>query len=71
MFIKVISFRTLALAHLFFTFSTLAQDNNWTGWLGKEKTGRVSNFQVPLKWSKNLSSKWSVQVGSGYASPLL
>ena len=71
MFIKIISFRTLALAHLFFTFSTLAQDNNWTGWLGKEKTGRVLNFQVPLKWSKNLSSKWSVQVGSGYASPLL
>ena len=71
MFIKIITFGTLILAHLFFTFSSSAQDNDWTGWLGEEKTGRVSNFQAPPKWPENLSLQWSVQVGSGYGSPLV
>ena len=70
MLIKIISFETLILAHLFFTFTSSAEDNNWTGWLGEEKTGQVSNFQIPQKWPTNLSLQWSVHVGSGYASPL-
>ena len=69
MFIKIISFETLILAHLLLLL--LPVPKKIIGQLAREeKTGQVSNFQIPQKWPKNLSLQWSVHVGSGYASPL-
>ncbi len=51
--------------------STLAGEANWTGWLGPNRNGWVSDFQPPTSWPKELKSAWQVDVGTGYGSPLV
>ena len=46
-------------------------DREWTGWLGPNRNGWVSDFQPPGQWPKQLEPEWQVDVGTGYASPLV
>ncbi|MEO2026600.1 MAG: PQQ-binding-like beta-propeller repeat protein [Fuerstiella sp.] len=48
-----------------------AADVNWTGWLGPQRNGWVSNFQPPTQWPDQLQKRWQVEVGTGYGSPLV
>ena len=48
-----------------------AQNTDWTGWLGPDRTGRAEGFEAPKQWPVELSLKWSIEVGSGYGSPLV
>ena len=43
----------------------------WTGWLGPQRNGWVANFESPEAWPDDLSKDWSVEVGTGYGSPLV
>jgi outer membrane protein assembly factor BamB len=43
----------------------------WPGWLGPERNGRVEGFKPPAQWPAELKPKWSVEVGSGYGSPVI
>ena len=54
-----------------FTISSVYGVDNWTGWLGPNRDGRVTGFQEPDKWPKELERKWIQKVGSGYATPLI
>ena len=51
--------------------SLQAGDELWPGWLGPERNGRVEGFKPPAQWPAELKPKWSVEVGSGYGSPLV
>jgi outer membrane protein assembly factor BamB len=46
-----------------------AQD--WPQWRGPNRDGSVPGFNVPAAWPAGLTEQWSVEVGFGYASPLL
>lgn len=46
-------------------------DPEWTGWLGPERNGWVSDYQPPQTWPDKLTQRWQVRVGEGYASPLV
>lgn len=46
-----------------------AQD--WAQWRGPNRDGVVSAFDVPAPWPDRLRQRWTVEVGSGYATPLL
>ena len=46
-----------------------AQD--WTQWRGPNRDGVAAAFDVPAPWPDGLRQRWSVEVGSGYATPLL
>ena len=46
-----------------------AQD--WPQWRGPERDGAVSGFEAPAEWPETLSEDWSVEVGLGYATPIL
>lgn len=46
-----------------------AQD--WPQWRGPARDGVVPSFQAPAAWPDALTQKWSVEVGSGYATPIL
>ena len=46
-----------------------AQD--WPQWRGPARDGAVSAFEAPTAWPETLSETWSVDVGLGYATPIL
>ncbi len=48
--------------------NSLAQD--WTQWRGPHRDG-VVEIDAPSVWPAELTTKWKVEVGEGYASPLL
>jgi outer membrane protein assembly factor BamB len=47
--------------------SLCAQD--WTQWRGPNRDG-VTPFTEPKTWPEKLTTKWKVEIGEGYASPL-
>ena len=49
----------------------LAAQNHWTGWLGPDRNGWVSNFPPLAQWPKQLKKVWQTKVGAGYGSPLV
>lgn len=44
---------------------------DWTGWLGPNRDGQVSDFQPPKSWPKSLKKVWTQEVGAGYGSPIV
>ena len=48
-----------------------ASDQNWPQWRGPNRDGKVSGFEAPKTWPKELTQKWKVTVGEGVASPAL
>ena len=50
-------------------FDATAQ--NWTQWRGPNRDGVVTSFNVPGSWPDGLTEQWTIEVGLGYATPLL
>ncbi|MEM9660635.1 MAG: PQQ-binding-like beta-propeller repeat protein, partial [Planctomycetota bacterium] len=48
-----------------------AADAIWPGWLGPQRNGWAESFQPPNPWPAQLERRWQVEVGEGYASPLV
>ncbi|MGH9147419.1 MAG: PQQ-binding-like beta-propeller repeat protein, partial [Vicinamibacterales bacterium] len=46
-----------------------AQD--WPQWRGPERDGVITAFNAPASWPEQLTEQWKVEVGQGYATPLL
>ena len=44
---------------------------DWTQWRGPNRDGAVASFVEPKTWPAMLNRKWKVDVGLGYASPLV
>jgi outer membrane protein assembly factor BamB len=44
---------------------------DWTQWRGQNRDGAVTGFSTPASWPENLVQKWKVDVGLGYASPIV
>lgn len=51
-------------------FSTTLGEH-WPGWLGPDRNGWVENFTPPATWPQELEKQWQVDVGTGYATPLV
>jgi outer membrane protein assembly factor BamB len=49
----------------------VAKEELWPGWLGPERNGLVKWFKPPAQWPGEMKPKWSVEVGSGYGSPVV
>ncbi len=48
-----------------------AAAGDWPEWRGAERDGVAADFEVPETWPEELVERWSVEVGLGYATPLL
>lgn len=46
-------------------------DVYWPGWRGPGRDGWVSGFRPPTRWPERLERIWQVEVGTGYASPVV
>jgi outer membrane protein assembly factor BamB len=44
---------------------------DWTQWRGPNRDGVAAGFQPPATWPEALVQKWKVEVGTGYASPIV
>jgi outer membrane protein assembly factor BamB len=47
----------------------LAQD--WSQWRGSQRNGVLAAVSLPSSWPDQLTQRWKVEVGPGYATPLL
>ena len=56
-----------------FTAAIAAQSGgpDWPQWRGPNRDGAVSSFTAPASWPERLTQKWKVDVGLGYATPLV
>jgi outer membrane protein assembly factor BamB len=56
-----------------FTASLVAQTptGDWPQWRGPNRDGVIASFAEPNAWPERLTRKWKVDVGLGYASPVL
>ena len=44
---------------------------SWPGWRGQHRDGWVGEFRPPARWPAEPARVWHVDVGTGYASPLV
>jgi outer membrane protein assembly factor BamB len=44
---------------------------DWTQWRGPNRDGIASTFTPPATWPDALVQKWKIEVGTGYASPIV
>ena len=44
---------------------------DWTEWRGPARDGAIPSFTAPASWPDQLTQKWKVTVGLGYATPLV
>jgi outer membrane protein assembly factor BamB len=49
----------------------LAQGADYTQWRGADRDGSAASFTEPRTWPEQLAQRWKVEVGAGYATPLL
>ena len=52
-----------------FASSMAAQD--WPQWRGPGRDGAITAFREPTTWPKTLTRRWQVEIGLGYATPLV
>jgi outer membrane protein assembly factor BamB len=48
-----------------------ARSQDWPCWRGPGRDGKITGFQAPAAWPKELKSGWKVEVGEGHSSPAL
>jgi outer membrane protein assembly factor BamB len=61
----------VAVAGLTGTIEAQNRSVDWTQWRGPNRDGAVASFVEPKTWPAMLNRKWKVEVGLGYASPLV
>jgi outer membrane protein assembly factor BamB len=67
--------RTTAIVVFFIALSALTAaqraSSDYTQWRGPNRDGGVASFAAPTAWPEKLTRKWKVEVGTGYATPLV
>ena len=48
-----------------------SRDADWPQWRGPARSGAATSFVAPSTWPDELTRQWSVEVGEGYATPIL
>jgi outer membrane protein assembly factor BamB len=53
--------------------SAMAQTGprDYPQWRGQTRDGSASGFQAPASWPDSLTPRWKVEVGAGYATPIV
>jgi outer membrane protein assembly factor BamB len=44
---------------------------SWTQWRGPARDGVIASFTPPATWPEALVKRWSVEIGTGYATPIV
>src|SRR5262249_52910617 len=44
---------------------------DWPQWRGPNRDGSLPTFTAPASWPETLTRRWKVEVGTGYATPIV
>src|SRR5213594_975534 len=44
---------------------------DWPQWRGPNRDGSLPAFTAPRSWPETLTRRWKVEVGTGYATPIV
>jgi outer membrane protein assembly factor BamB len=47
------------------------EPEDYPQWRGQRRDGTASDFTAPVEWPNTLTQRWKVEVGEGYATPLV
>ena len=59
------------IAAVSLALATVATAQDWPQWRGPNRDGAVASFREPASWPQALTARWKVEVGTGYATPLV
>jgi outer membrane protein assembly factor BamB len=48
-----------------------SQPGDWPQWRGPNRDGSIVSFRAPGAWPDRLTQKWKIDIGLGYATPIL
>jgi outer membrane protein assembly factor BamB len=60
-----------ALAGALSTQGAAQDPGGWPQWRGPNRDGVITGFTEPSSWPDRLTQRWKVEVGTGYANPLV
>jgi outer membrane protein assembly factor BamB len=63
--------RLLTALTIGFGLTSMAYGQDWPQWRGPNRDGAIPFFSDPSAWPERLNQQWQVEVGSGYATPLV
>lgn len=67
--------RSLLLAVLLVSVASVMRAQgpapDWPQWRGPNRDGVVGSFTEPRAWPEQLTRRWKVEIGTGYATPLI
>jgi len=63
--------RLLPLAALVAVVTAPLAAQDWPQWRGPARDGVAVSFDAPATWPERLTRRWRVEVGQGYAAPVL
>jgi outer membrane protein assembly factor BamB len=61
----------IATAGLAATLAAQIPAPDWTQWRGPKRDGTLTAFTPPRAWPDALTRRWKVEVGTGYATPIV
>jgi len=61
----------IAALTVWVAIASLARAQEWPQWRGRDRDGAIQVFRAPEAWPERLTEHWRVEVGLGYATPLL
>src|SRR6185295_8852691 len=68
---KYRAFSTVTLLAGAAVFALTASAQDWPQWRGANRDGAATGFTEPAAWPDTLKQQWKVEIGLGYATPLL
>jgi outer membrane protein assembly factor BamB len=68
---KTVAFTVVVVVGLSAAVSSQNASLDYTQWRGPNRDGSTASFAEPASWPDNLTRKWKVEVGLGYATPLV
>jgi len=61
----------IAILGGFLTLAGVGAAEDWTQWRGPSRDGTVGGFSAPQAWPQTLKQGWKLEVGEGYATPVV
>jgi outer membrane protein assembly factor BamB len=61
----------IASAGLAAVLSAQSPGPDWPQWRGPNRDGTLASFTEPKAWPESLNRQWKIEVGTGYATPIV